>query len=183
MNLNLSRSHILSAIVNCIYLTDTTVKMAFQLAIILQNFAYLFSLCTILFLLYRIINQFQERSTGRVSDGLMLFHGAIFGLMGVICVAEFAIYVTYTVKSYDGNPRLRVSWHWIQCVRRIYLWLATLEIMVWALVIMVRTSRNDRNAKVYQTQFTIQAKNWLTGSVYYSHRHPSFCSRASDFLP
>jgi hypothetical protein len=147
MNLNLSRSYLLSAIVNCIYLTDATVKMAFQLALILQEFTYLFALCMIIYLFYRLTFRFQERSTGRVSDGLLLFHGTIFGLMIPICAAEFATYVVATVKGYDESPRARLASHWIQCIRSLYLWLASLEIMIWGIFLVVRTSRNDRKAK------------------------------------
>lgn len=149
ITLNLSRSYLLFAIVNCIYLTDATVKMAFQLALILQEFTYLFALLTILYLFYRLTFRFQERSTGRISDGLMLFHAAIFGLMIPICVAEFATYVINTVKYYDVSLNLRLASHWIQVIRPLYTWLASLEIMIWGILLVVRTSRNDRKAKVY----------------------------------
>jgi hypothetical protein len=136
--------------------------MAFQLALILQEFTYLLALCTILYLFYWLTFRFQERSTGRVSDGLMLFHGVIFGLMIPICVAEFATYVLNTVKDYDVNPRERLASHWIQVIRPLYTWLASLEIMIWGICLMVRTSRNDRKAKVSQI--------WV--SCFFSH----FCA-------
>lgn len=129
--------------------------MAFQIALILQEFTYLFALCTIIYLFYRLTFRFEERSIGRVSDGLMLFHGVIFGLMIPICVADFATYVLSTVKDYNGNPRERIASHWIQVSRPLYTWLASLEIMIWGVLLVVRTSRNDRKAKVCQIWFTI----------------------------
>lgn len=98
-----SRFNLMRAIFYSIYLADTTVKLAIQLAFIIEELTYLFALWKILLLLYRFINRFQEWSTGRVSIVLRLVHGAIFGLMGVLCVAELALYIGSTVKTVDRS--------------------------------------------------------------------------------
>lgn len=144
-----SRSNLMPAIVYSINLADTTVKLAIQLAFIIEELTYLFALWTILLLLlYRFINRFQERSTGRVSIVLMLVHGAIFGLMGVLCVAELALYIGSTVKTVDRSQRWILSWYWVQSVREIALWVVSFEITIWASVVEVRASKVDRMARV-----------------------------------
>jgi hypothetical protein len=150
MDSTLFRSHLFSAIIYCIYLTDATVKLAFELLFILEEFTNLYALCTIIYLLYSIINQFQIRSTGRMSDGLNLVHGLIIALLIVISIVELAYYIGYMVTAYEGVSRWRVSWHWVQCARRLTFWVASLEIAIWAFCLVVRTSKNDRRAKVCQ---------------------------------
>ena len=149
------RSNLLAAIVDCIYLTDTTVKLAFQLAFILQELTYLFTLWTVLFLLYLFINHFQERSTGRVSDMLILVHGTIFGLLCVVCVVELTLYICYTVNRYDRNQRWTQLWHWFQSGRKIAFSVVSFEIAIWALVVAVRASKLDRLARVCRYRATI----------------------------
>lgn len=150
MDSTLFSSHLFSAIIYCIYLTDATVKLAFELLFILKEFTNLFALCTIIYLLYSIINQFQIRSTGRMSNGLNLVHGLIIALLIVICIVELAYYIGYIVTTYEGISRWRVSWHWVQCARRLTFWVASLEIAIWAFCLVIRTSKNDRQAKVHQ---------------------------------
>lgn len=150
MNPSFFRSNFFSAIIDCIYLTDATVKLAIQLVFILEDFTDLYALCTIIYLLYWIINHFQIRSTGRVSDGLHLFHGTIFGLLGVICVVELSLYIGYTVTTYEWISKWGVPWHWVQCTRRLAFFVVSLEIVIRAFCLVVRTSRNDRQAKVYR---------------------------------
>lgn len=183
MDSPLSRSHLFSAIVNCIYLTDATVKLAIQLVFILEDFTDLFALCTIMYLLYWIINHFQIRSTGRVSDGLHLFHGIIFGLLAVICIVELALYIGYTVTTYESISMWSVRWHWAQCARRLAFFIASLEIVIWASCLLVRTSRNDRQAKVCQPPAQCLVVTRLTRFFYNSQPHYPFSLRASAFSP
>lgn len=150
-----SRSNLMRAIVYSIYLADTTVKLAIQLAFIIEELTYLFALWTILLLLYRFINRFQERSTGRVSIVLMLVHGAIFGLMGVLCAVELALYIGSTVKTVDRSQRWILSWHWVQSVREIALRVVPFEIAIWASVVEVRASKVDRMARVRRHRDTL----------------------------
>ncbi|KAJ5389576.1 uncharacterized protein N7496_000644 [Penicillium cataractarum] len=157
-------SNFFSAIIDCIYLTDATVKLAIELVFILEDFTDLFALCTIMYLLYWIINHFQMRSTGRVSDGLHLFHGIIFGLLGVICVVELALYIGYTVTTYEYS-KWSVPWHWVQCTRRLAFFVASLEIVIWAFCLVVRTSRNDRQAKPTALVFLLASFGFFAMNV------------------
>ena len=150
MSLTLSRANILSAIIDCIYMTDPPVTMAFELAFFLAKLAWLLAYCTITLLFYRIISHLQERSTGRSPRGLSIVHGVFLGSLAVVCATEWSLYVAYSVVE-SPDSMLLMSWHWVQCVRFLLFWLASLEIVIWALIVMVRTSRNDRQARVRQS--------------------------------
>lgn len=162
MSLTLSRANLLSAIIYCIYLTDTTVKMAIELAFLLDEFAWLFAFCTIIFLFYRIISRFRKRSTGRSPKGLNILHGVFLGLLAAVCGAEWSLYVGYMVRTNGVNYTWRITWHWMQCARQIVFWIASLEVVIWALIVTVRTSRIDRQARVRHAQSESQVQTRLT---------------------
>ncbi|OQE24067.1 hypothetical protein PENFLA_c010G04758 [Penicillium flavigenum] len=148
---------LLAAIVECIDLTGTKVKRAYGLANLLQHFAGLFSLCTIFFLFYRLINHFQERSTGRSPTGLIVLHGVFLGLMAAICVADWTLYVGYSVITSLASERWGIYCGWVQCARQIVFWVASLEVVIWALFVTVRTFRIDRQARASVFSFLLSS--------------------------
>lgn len=151
MSLTLSRANILSAIIDCIYMTDPPVTMAFELAFFLGKLAWLLAYCTITLLFYRIISRLQGRSTGRSPTGLNIVHGVFLGFLAVVCATEWSLYVAYSVVE-SPDDMLLMSWHWVQCARFLLFWFASLEIVIWALIVTVRMSRNHRQARVRQSQ-------------------------------
>lgn len=151
MSLTQSRANILSAIIDCIYMTEPPVTMAFEVVFFLEKFAWLLTYCTITLLFYRIIRHVQERSTGRSPRGLNIVHRVFLGFLAVVCATEWSLYVANSVVE-SASDMLFMSWHWVQCARFLLFLVASLEIVIWALIVTGRTSRNDRQARVRQSQ-------------------------------
>ncbi|EPS26944.1 hypothetical protein PDE_01884 [Penicillium oxalicum 114-2] len=153
-----------SLLVSCVayFITDTLglVVSSLQLAqpqaagvnliiIFIQQFAYLFAICTTFHLLYRLAHIFQRRHTGRSSSSLTLCHAICLVVIALTCVLEWSLYVAYACGEVSNEaPRTVLeAFHWSQCARYLVHWLASSEILAWAGIVTIRSYTRDRQIK------------------------------------
>ncbi|KAF7718462.1 Uncharacterized protein PECH_005948 [Penicillium ucsense] len=139
----------LGLVVSSLQLAQSQAAGVNLIAIFIQQFAYLFAACTTFHVLYRLAHIFQQRHTGRSSPSLTLCHAICLVVIALTCVLEWSLYVVYACgEVFLKTPRTMLeAFHWSQCARYLVHWLASSEILAWAVIVTIRSSTRDRQIK------------------------------------
>ncbi|KAJ5480791.1 hypothetical protein N7539_006685 [Penicillium diatomitis] len=175
----LRRSYLVSCIVY--FLTNVTATVYYGLyfsdperpihsaVLIIEQFVYLFATCTTFYLLYQLVLIFRRHDIGRSPRTLGRIHGVCLILIGLGCMLEWALYTASEIIGYwTVTNKLRVTYvayHWCQCAREFVQWLATSEILIWAVIVTIRSYKMDRRMKYARTLLQLPAIYFLAASL------------------
>ncbi|KAF7715738.1 Uncharacterized protein PECH_006183 [Penicillium ucsense] len=157
----LRRSYLVSCIVY--FLTNVAATVYYGLyfsdperpihsaVLIIEQFVYLFGTCTTFYLLYQLVLIFRRHDIGRPPRTLGRIHGVCLIFIGLGCMLEWALYTASEIRGYwTVTNKLRITYtayHWCQCAREFVQWLASSEILIWAVIVTIRSYKMDRRMK------------------------------------
>lgn len=125
--------------------------MYYLILFMLQTFFILLGICLVFYVLWSLIHRLLARLTdsGKPYRAVTIVHWVLLGLIALLSLADFAIYVAYLVQVVE-NSDLSLGTHWIRFEASIYIifWLLSLEILAWVIFIMVKGGSNRFVSKV-----------------------------------
>lgn len=125
--------------------------MYYLIIFMLQTFFILLGICLVFYVLWSLIHRLLARLTdsGKPYAAVTIVHWVLLGLIALLSLVDWAIYVAYLVLVVQSSD-LELGNHWVKYEASLYIifWLLSLEILAWAIFIMVKGGTNRFVSKV-----------------------------------
>ncbi|OOQ88472.1 hypothetical protein PEBR_12272 [Penicillium brasilianum] len=126
------------------FFANATVQMYYLIDLMLNEFFFMVAGCLIFFVFYHLIHSALDRLTdaGKPYAIVAIIHWVILGLVSVVSLATFGLYVGYQVQNVQNYyySKLAKPYNNLEAARAIIWWLLSLEIVAWFIFIVVKAS-------------------------------------------
>lgn len=126
------------------FFANATVQMYYLIDLMLNEFFYLLAGCLIFFVFYHLIHSALDRLTdaGKPYAIVAIIHWVILGLVSVVSLATFGLYVGFQVQNVQNYyySKLSKPYNNLEAARAIIWWILSLEIVAWFIFIVVKAS-------------------------------------------
>lgn len=137
---------------NIFFLADATVTMYYVIDLMLNEFFYLAAGCAIILVFYHLVHSILDRLTdaGKPYAAVSIIHWVILGLVSVVSLATFGLYVAVQVQYVQSsyNTKMLDSYNKLESARSIIWWILSLEIVAWFIFIVVKAGSHRFTSKV-----------------------------------
>ncbi|KAJ5913827.1 hypothetical protein N7504_002710 [Penicillium tannophilum] len=135
-------AQLLTLIYEILELASAVVKQYYVIDFMLQElFDVVFS-CVLFLVFYQTIHLLLDRLTdsGKPYAPLRIFHWVLLGLVTVLSLAEFAVYVALEYKNVEGTMTYKFmdNWRKLYCARCIIYFVMAFEVFVWTIFVTVK---------------------------------------------
>jgi hypothetical protein len=125
-----------------LFFANATVQMYYVIDLMLNEFFGLAAGCLIFFVFYHLIHSILNRLTdaGKPYAVVAIVHWVILGLVSVVSLATFGLYVGFqvqNVQNYYYSP-IAKQYNNLEAARAIIWWILSLEIVAWFIFIVVK---------------------------------------------
>lgn len=137
------------------FFANANVQMYYVIDLMLNEFFYLVAGCLIFFVFYHLIHSVLNRLTdaGKPYAVVAIIHWVILGLVSVVSLATFGLYVAYQVQTVQNDyySSLAKTYNNLESARTIIWWVLSLEVVAWFIFILIRAGSHRFASKVSQT--------------------------------
>lgn len=134
-----------------LFLANATVTMYYVIDLMLNEFFYLAAGCLVFFVFYHLIHSILDRLTdaGKPYAVVSIIHWVILGLVSVVSLATFGLYVAFQVQIVQGSySKIVDPYNKLESARAIIWWILSLEIVAWFIFIAVKAGSHRFTSKV-----------------------------------
>ncbi|KAJ5537183.1 hypothetical protein N7513_010369 [Penicillium frequentans] len=135
-------AQLLSIIYEILELASAVVKQYYVIDFMLAEFFSVVSSCVLFLVFYQTIHLLLDRLTdsGKPYAPLPIIHWVLLGLVTVLSLAEFAVYVAIEYKSVEETITYKIldSWRKLYSARCIIYFVMAFEIFVWTIFVTVK---------------------------------------------
>jgi hypothetical protein len=136
------------------FFANANVEMYYVIDLMLNEFFYLVAGCVIFFIFYHLIHSVLDRLTdaGKPYAVVAIIHWVILGLVSVLSLATFALYVAFQVQIVQNDyfAPLTSSYNDLEAARAIIWWILSLEVVAWFIFIVIKAGSHRFASKVSQ---------------------------------
>ncbi|KAJ5811475.1 hypothetical protein N7474_007776 [Penicillium riverlandense] len=155
------RADLLGSIYIGVAVGQDVVKEYYQITYMLQDFFTHISQCLIFYVFYSLIHRFLDGLTdvGRPYAAVNIIHWIFLGVLFAMGMACFAIGVVNTVYLVTEVPLLNVELaaEKLYAANAILLFVASLEVVVWSVVVTVKGGRDRFRSRIAAISLIIGA--------------------------
>lgn len=140
--LTVPSAQLLTLIYEILELASAVVKQYYVIDFMLQEFFSVVSSCALFLVFYQTIHLLLDRLTdsGKPYAPLRIIHWVLLGLVTVLSLAEFAVYVAVEYKSVEETITYKIidSWRKLYSARCIIYFVMAFEIFVWTIFVTMK---------------------------------------------
>lgn len=146
------RRSILTIIYLFFYVFEATVKQSYVVLLMFQTIFNLLALILIFYVFYRILHNYLNRLY-HSRKGFLKFtylHWGILGIISVLSLVEAILRIVTLVQSVNSYDSLKLDLDLARLsgARMIISWLASLEIILCAVFVVIKSSALEINSRV-----------------------------------
>lgn len=135
------------------YLADATVTYYYVIDLMLGEFFYLLTECLLVFVFFNLIHGLLERLTdsGKPYAPVKIVHWVILGILAILSMADWGVFVAKHVATVNVESNYLELWQTalnLDASRSIILWVISLEILAWAIFVIVKAGSHRFASKV-----------------------------------
>lgn len=172
----LIRSMITILVYEIFFFANATVQMYYVIDLMLNEFFGLAAGCLIFFVFYHLIHSILNRLTdaGKPYAVVAIVHWVILGLVSVVSLATFGLYVAFQVQYVQNYyySSIAKQYNNLEAARAIIWWILSLEIVAWFIFIVVKAGSHRFASRVSHLFLILVAKHLLTSTPLVPHLHP-----------
>lgn len=145
---------ILIVINEVFFLANATLTEYYRIDPILSDFFGILNSCIMFFVFYNLIHGLLDRLTdaGKPYAVVSSIHWVILGLVSALSLAAWGLFVAYEVldvnDAYNGPVGVTKAYVKVDGARCIVYWIVSLEILAWAIFVIVKAGYHRFNSKV-----------------------------------
>ncbi|KAJ6096007.1 hypothetical protein N7486_006753 [Penicillium sp. IBT 16267x] len=135
-------AQLLTLIYEILELASAVVKQYYVIDFMLQELFQVISSCVLFLVFYQTIHLLLDRLTdsGKPYAFLRIIHWVVLGIIAVLSLADFALYVVVDYKEVEETLTLKLieNWRKLYSARTIIYFVVALEIFVWTIFVTVK---------------------------------------------
>ncbi|KAJ5690672.1 hypothetical protein N7462_005064 [Penicillium macrosclerotiorum] len=163
---------ICAVIYEIFYLAEATITQYYVIDLMLNEFFFLLGSCLLFFVYYHLINGMLDRLTdsGKPYAAVAVIHWVVIGLVSLISLATWAMYVAYQVQYVNNGytGALRQSYPKLESARAIIYWLLSLEILAWVIFVTVKAGSHRFTSRLPVIALTVSSLFWMALNMMYA---------------